>query len=131
MTTSRRNLFCVQALTGENGFILISVLTLMVTLILVGATTYIVSSSNAKIGGNYKTSETALQVAMAGTEQAREALRAANASSTTTTNFSEELAAHRGTNGVLNVYPTTVDDTTLANGTMNVGGISYTYNAYV
>jgi Tfp pilus assembly protein PilX len=131
MAISRRNLFCVQALTGENGFILISVLTLMVTLILVGATTYIVSSSNAKIGGNYKTSETALQVAMAGTEQARENLRSANAASTITSDFSQELAAHAGANGVLNAYPTTVDDTTLANGTMNVGGISYTYNAYV
>jgi len=124
--------FCnVKTLSSENGFILIAVLTLMVTLILVGATTYIVSSNNAKIGGNYKTSETALQVAMAGTEKAREALRAANASSTTTTDFSQELAAHVGVNGVLNAYPTTVDDTTLANGTMNVGGITYTYNAYL
>jgi Tfp pilus assembly protein PilX len=124
--------FCnVKTLSSENGFILIAVLTLMVTLILVGATTYIVSSNNAKIGGNYKTSETALQVAMAGTEKAREALRAANASSTTTTDFSQELAAHVGVNGVLNAYPTTVDDTTLANGTMNIGGNSYTYNAYL
>src|SRR5258706_7185124 len=131
MTTSRRNLFCVQALTGENGFILISVLTLMVTLILVGATTYIVSSSNAKIGGNYRTSETALQVAMAGTEQAREALRAANASSATTSSFTEELVARVGANAVLNGYTSTTDDVPMATGTMNVGGKTYTYNAYL
>ena len=131
ISRSIKNLFRSKALASENGFILIAALTLMVTLILVGATTYIVSSNNAKIGGNYKTSEIVLQVAMAGTEKAREALRAANASSTTTSNFSEELTAHVGANGVLNAYPSTVDDTTLANGTMNVGGKNYTYNAYV
>jgi len=125
------NFYRIQCLSNENGFILIAVLTLMVTLILVGATTYIVTSSNAKIGGNYKTSETALQVAMAGAEKARETLRAANASSTTTTNFSEELAAHVGANGVLNGYSTTTDDTVLVSGTMAIAGKSYVYNAYV
>ena len=133
MQISRKitNFYRIQCLSNENGFILIAVLTLMVTLILVGATTYIVSSSNAKIGGNYKTSETALQVAMAGAEKARETLRAANASSTTTTNFSEELAAHVGANGVLNGYSTTTDDTVLVSGTMAIAGKSYVYNAYV
>ena len=133
MQISRKitNLYRIQCLSNENGFILIAVLTLMVTLILVGATTYIVSSSNAKIGGNYKTSETALQVAMAGAEKARETLRAANASSTTTTNFSEELAAHVGANGVLNGYSTTTDDTVLVSGTMAIAGKSYVYNTYV
>ena len=133
MQTPRRisNFFRVKPVGLQDGFILIAVLTLMATVLLVGATTYLVSSNNVKIGANYKTSQIALQVAMAGTEQAREALRSANASSTTTSNFSEELLARVGANGVLNAYPSTVDDTTLANGTMTVGGQTYTYNAYL
>jgi hypothetical protein len=126
-----KNFFCVKALSGEKGVILIAVLTLMVTLILVGATTYIVSSSNIKIGANFKSSETALQVAMAGAEKAREALRYANASSTTATNFSEELLARVGANSVLNGYTSTTDDVPMATGTMSVGGKTYTYNAYL
>jgi Tfp pilus assembly protein PilX len=121
----------VRILQRQDGFILVVALTLLTTLILVGVTTYLVSSTNAKVGGNYKLSQAVLQVAMAGTEQARENLRSANAASTVTSDFSQELAAHAGGNGVLNAYPTTVDDTTLANGTMSVGGKSYIYNAYV
>jgi hypothetical protein len=68
---------------------------------------------------------------MAGAEKARETLRAANASSTTKSNFSEELAARAGANGVLNSYPTIVDDSVLATGSMDVGGKTYTYNAYL
>ena len=120
-----------RILGKDDGFILIAALTLMATLVLVGATTYIVSSSNAKVGANYKTSQIALQVAMGGGEKARETLRAANASSTTKSNFSEELAARAGANGVLNAYPTIVDDSALATGSMDVGGKTYTYNAYV
>jgi Tfp pilus assembly protein PilX len=123
--------FVVKACRSEQGVILIAVLTLMVTLVLVGATTYIVSSSNVKIGANFKASETVLQVAMAGTEKAREALRAANASSTTTTNFSEELLARVGANSALNGYTSTTDDVPMATGTMSVGGKTYTYNAYL
>jgi len=129
MQTARKikDCFWVQALSRENGFILIAALTLMVTLILVGATTYIVSSNNAKIGGNYKTSETALQVAMAGAEKARESLRALNAVSTDKTVFSTELAGRVGSNGVLNGNATSTDDLVLASGTL----ASYTYNAYL
>ena len=123
--------FIARACRGEKGVILIAVLTLMVTLILVGATTYIVSSSNVKIGANFKSSETVLQVAMAGVEKAREALRAANAASTVTTDFSQELAARVGANGVLNGYTTTTDDVAMATGTMSVAGKTYTYNAYL
>jgi Tfp pilus assembly protein PilX len=123
--------FVANACRSEQGVILIAVLTLMVTLILVGATTYIVSSSNIKISANFKSSETVLQVAMAGSEKAREALRAANAASTVTTDFSQELAARVGANGVLNGYSTTTDDVPMATGTMNVGGNTYTYNAYL
>jgi len=82
-----------------------------------------------KVGGNYKTNQTALQVAMAGAEKAREALRAANASSSNSTNFSEELLARVGANGVLNGYTSSTDDSALASSSTLVSG--YTYNAYL
>ena len=51
MQTARkiRNAICLKALSHENGMILVAALTLMATLILVGVTTYIVSSNNLKI----------------------------------------------------------------------------------
>lgn len=79
---------------NENGVILIVALTLLTALILAGATAFIVASTEVKVGGNFRTNQTALQVAMAGSEQARETLRAANASSANPANFSEELAAY-------------------------------------
>ena len=99
---------------NEKGVVLIAVLVLLTTLILVGTTAFIVSSTDVKVGGNYKMNQTALQVAMAGAEKAREALRAANAASTNTSNFSEELAARVGANGLLNGYTSTTDDSPIA-----------------
>jgi hypothetical protein len=119
--------FVAKACRSEKGVILIAVLTLMVTLILVGATTYIVSSSNIKIGANFKSSEAALQVAMAGAEKARETLRALNVASSDKTVFSTELAGRVGGNSVLNGNATATDDLVLATGTLG----SYTYNAYL
>lgn len=87
----------MSLLANERGIVLIAVLCLIATLVLVGTTAYIVSSTDVKIGGNFRTNQTALQVAMAGTEQARQTLRAANASSSNTTNFSEELVAYAST----------------------------------
>lgn len=118
---------CARILSKDDGFILIAALTLMATLVLVGATTYIVSSSNAKVGANFKTSQTALQVAMAGAERGREILRALNASSTNKTQFSEELAQYVGANGQLNGNATSSDDPLLATGTLG----NYAYNAYL
>jgi Tfp pilus assembly protein PilX len=118
-----------RRLANENGIVLIAVLCLLATLVLVGTTAFIVSSTDVKVGGNYKLNQTALQVAMAGAEKGREALRYANANSTTKTNFSEELAARVGANSVLNPYPTTVDDSPIATSSTLVSG--YTYNAYV
>jgi len=119
----------IRLLANERGIVLIAVLCLIATLVLVGTTAYIVSSTDVKIGGNFRTNQTALQVAMAGAEQARQTLRVANASSTNTSNFSEELAARAGANGVLNAYPTTVDDTAITSSSSLVSG--YTYNAYL
>ncbi len=118
-----------QKLDDEKGLVLIAVLCLLAALVLVGTTAFIVSSTDVKVVSNYKTGQTALQVAMAGTEKAREALRAANASSTNTSNFSEELAARVGANGVLNGYTSSTDDSALASSSALVSG--YTYNAYL
>ena len=114
---------------SEKGVVLIAALCLMATLVLVGATAFLVSSTDVKIGGNFKTNQVALQVAMAGTEQARETLRALNAASTTKTNFSEELAARVGANAVLNGYTSSTDDSPLASSSTLVSG--YTFNAYL
>src|SRR2546427_10122861 len=107
---------------NDSGLILIAVLTLLAALILAGATAFIVTSTNVKVGGNFKTNQTALQVAMAGAEKARETLRASNAASSNRTNFSEELAARVGANAVLNGYTSSTDDSPLASSSTLVPG---------
>jgi Tfp pilus assembly protein PilX len=130
MNQSRRRL------GRQDGYILIAALTLMATLLLVGATTYIVSSSNAKIGANFKTSQATLQVAMAGIEQARELLRQANAASANIESFSEELAARVGSNTTLDNPLSSTDDLNVITGntsaaTMAVGNSTFSYKVYV
>src|SRR6187399_1889659 len=122
-----KNAILINMLRRQDGFILIAALTLMATLILVGATTYVVTSSNLKVGANFKTSQTALQAAMAGAERGREVLRLANASSSDKTKFSDELVSHKGGNNVLEGYAANSDDPVLASGTLG----SYTYSAYL
>ena len=124
-----RQALASNKLADEKGLVLIAVLCLLATLVLVGTTAFIVSSTDVKVGSNYKTNQTALQVAMAGTEKAREALRDANAHSTNTANFSEELTAHVGANGVLDGYTSSTDDSALASSSTFASG--YTYNAYL
>jgi Tfp pilus assembly protein PilX len=114
---------------SEKGVVLIAALCLMATLVLIGATAFLVSSTDVKIGSNFKTNQVALQVAMAGTEQARETLRALNAASANRTNFSEELAARVGANAALNGYTSSTDDLPLASSSTLVTG--YTFNAYL
>jgi hypothetical protein len=130
------NSCCLKSHGGEDGFILVAALTLMAILLLVGATTYIVSSSNAKVAGNLKTSQAALQVAMAGTEQARELIRQANSTSANVESFSEELSARVGSNGQLNDPLSSTDDLNVITGnttaaTMTVGNATYSYKVYV
>jgi Tfp pilus assembly protein PilX len=115
----------ISLLANEKGIVLVAVLCLIATLVLVGTTAYIVSSTDVKIGGNFRTNQTALQVAMAGAEQARQTLRVTNASSTNPSNFSEELAARVGANGVLNGYTSSTDDVPLVPSTSLVSGYSY------
>ena len=112
-------------LKSENGVLLIAALTLLSALTLVGTTAYLLSSTDIKIGGNFRNNQMALQVAMAGAERARQAFRLENMSSSDAGSFSDELnsSARKGANGVLNGYSTTTDDQAIASGTLN--GSSY------
>jgi Tfp pilus assembly protein PilX len=118
-----------KSLNDESGMILIVALMLLAALTLAGATAYIVASTDVKVSGNFKSSQTALQVAMAGTEQARQTLRALNVASANPTNFSEELASRVGANSALNGYAPSTDDVPIATSSTLVSG--YTYNAYL
>ena len=119
----------IRLLNDESGIILIAVLTLLSALILAGVTAFIMASTNIKVGGNLKTNQTALQLAMAGAEQGRQNLRALNSASVVKSNFTEELTSRRGANGALNGYTSSTDDVPIANSNALVSG--YTYNAYV
>ncbi len=128
MRTQRRStmFLAVERLArSERGFLLIAALTVLSALTLLGTTAYLLSSTDIKIGGNFRNSHAALQVAMAGAERARQALRLENLSSSDSGSFSDELnsSARKGANGTLDGFSTTTDDQPLASGTLN--GISY------
>ena len=63
----------------ENGVVLMVVLIFVGILALVGATATIITTTDTKIGANYKTAEKALYVAEAGAHEARERLRPSSA----------------------------------------------------
>jgi Tfp pilus assembly protein PilX len=113
----------------EKGFLLIAALTLMAALTLLGTTAYILSSTDIKIGGNFRNNQMVLQAAMAGAERAREALRVENLASSNKISFGDELnsMARKGANGSLDGYSGTTDDIPLTTGTIN----NVTYNAYL
>lgn len=115
----------------EQGFVLIAGLTLLTALVLLGTTAHILSSTDIKIGGNFRNSQLTLQAAMAGAERAREAVRALNASSVVTDSFSEELLSRVGTNLVLNGYSATTDDVAMASGTIGTAPGTASYVAYL
>jgi Tfp pilus assembly protein PilX len=126
MLQRRFTAFAVDRLfKSEKGFLLVAALTLLSALTLLGTTAYLLSSTDIKIGGNFRNNQMALQVAMAGAERARQALRLENLSSSDSGSFSDELnsSTRKGANGVLNGYSTTTDDQSVASGTLN--GISY------
>lgn len=131
-----RNRIRIGTLKNQNGFILIAALTLLAALILGGATAFLVASTNVKVSGNFRMNQMALQVAMAGAERAREILRQANATSSNTASFSEELAARVGSNGQLNDPMSTTDDLNVITGntssaSMTVGSSSVSYLVYL
>jgi Tfp pilus assembly protein PilX len=116
---------------NERGFLLVAALTLLSALTLLGTTAYILSSTDIKIGGNFRNSQLTLQAAMAGGERAREVLRALNASSAVVDSFSEELLSRVGANLVLNGYSTSTDDVALASGTVGTAPGTASYVAYL
>jgi len=117
-------------LRGESGFLLIAALVFLAILSLVGTTAYLLSSTDIKIGGNYRNTRKALQVALAGTEQGREVLRQVNAGNgspvtTDPTSFNAELVYYAAGNqplissGTLDGYSYTV---TMSNDADDPGG---------
>jgi Tfp pilus assembly protein PilX len=120
-----------NSIPNEKGFILIVALTLMASLTLLGTTAYILSSTDIKIGGNFRNNQLTLQAAMAGIERAREVLRGLNASSAAVDSFSEELLSRVGANSVLNGYSATTDDVALASGTVGTAPGTASYVAYL
>ena len=123
MKLARARWFEIAA--GEKGFMLVAALTLMTALTLIGTTAYLLSSTDIKVGTNFRNSQQVLQVAMAGGERARELLRQENRSSGDVTTFSDELSnsARKGQNNTLDGYTASTDDTAIASGT--IGGIAY------
>ena len=126
-TDQTQNLTLRKFVSNQKGFILIAALTLLTVLTLLGTTAYILSSTDIRVGGNFRDSQLALQVAMAGSERARQIIREANATSTNSASFSEELAALVGANSTLNDPLSTTDDVVYTSGTMN----NVSYVAYV
>lgn len=112
-----------QVAGSQDGFLLVSALTLLSVLILVGGTAVLLSSTDLKIAANFRATESTLQVAMAGTQRAREILRQANVASTNMAFFTDELTGFVGSNGVLNGYGSGTDDIAVTSGTLN--GVSY------
>jgi len=126
-TDQKQNLTLRKFVSNQKGFILIAALTLLTVLTLLGTTAYILSSTDIRVGGNFRDSQLALQIAMAGSERARQIIREANATSTNPASFSEELAALVGANSTLNDPLSTTDDVVYTSGTMN----NVSYVAYV
>jgi len=118
--------FSVRGVIGnERGLVLVVALVLLVTLTLVGTTAHIVTSTDIKIGGNFRESQEALQVAMAGAEHGREILRALNQVSVDPESFSDELAARVGGNAALEGYGS--DDVPLVSSAVG----DFTYDVFL
>jgi Tfp pilus assembly protein PilX len=116
---------------NDKGFLLIAALTLLTALTVLGTTAYLLSSTDIKIGGNFRNGEMVLQAAMAGAERGRETLRLLNLSSTNKYSFSDELLSRVGPNAILNGYSATTDDVALASGTFGSAYSSVSYVAYL
>src|SRR5262245_18292667 len=119
----------LKLVKNQDGYMLVAALTLLTGLTLLGTTAYILSSTDIKVGTNFKRSQQALQVAMAGGEQARELLRQENLASGDSTTFNDELekVARKGANGTLDGYMATTYDQAIT--TATIDGIAY--SAYV
>ena len=127
-TEQKQNGTVKTKFANEKGFLLIAALTLLTVLALLGTTAYILSSTDIKIGSNYRNTQLALQVAIGGAEQARAKLVSdLYPTSGSLVSLSTKLAAVKGPNNVLNGYASGSDDIVLASGSLN----GATYVAYL
>src|SRR5918998_530186 len=103
-------LFCT--FKSDKGFLLIAALALLSVLTLLGTTAALLTGTDTKISGNFRNSQAALQVAMAGAQRAKEALRQENKSSTDPASFNDELtnSTRDGADNTLDGYTPTTDD---------------------
>lgn len=105
-----------RLLANEKGMLLVAGLVLLAAMTMVGTTAYLLSSTDIKIGANFKNSQQALRVAQAGAERGREILRKENGDEERgpdPTSFNSELIYYAAGNvpiatGTLNGYNYTV-----------------------
>lgn len=105
---------CARVLSSQDGFLLVAALVLLATLTMLGTTAYLLSSTDIKVGGSFKTSQESLAVAQAGAERGREVLRQINGNQTIAadpTTFNSELVYYQNvalTSGTIGSYSYTV-----------------------
>ncbi len=119
----------LRTFKSEKGFLLVATLALLSVLTLLGTTASLLTSTETKISGNFRNSQAALQVAMAGAQRAKEALRQENKSSSDPASFNDELtnSTRDGADNTLDGYTPTTDDQPIVTGTLN----QVSYSAYV
>jgi Tfp pilus assembly protein PilX len=118
-----------RTVNSDKGFLLVAALALLSVLTLLGTTAALLTQTDTKISGNFRNTQSALQVAMGAAQRAKEVLRQENASSSDPASFDEELAnsTRQGPNTTLDGYTPTSDDQPIAAGTMNL----VSYSAYL
>ena len=116
-------IFC--KLKSDKGFLLVAALALLSVLTLLGTTAALLTRTNNKMSGNFRNSQSALQVAIGGAQRAKEVLRQENTSSSDPASFDDELAnsTRKGVDNTLDGYTPTTDDQPIAAGTINL--VSY------
>jgi Tfp pilus assembly protein PilX len=119
----------LRTVKSEKGFLLVAALALLSVLTLLGTTAALLTGTDTKISGNFRNSQAALQVAMAGAQRAKEALRQENKSSADPASFNDELTdgTRDGADNTLDGYTPTTDDQPIVTGTLN----QVSYSAYV
>jgi Tfp pilus assembly protein PilX len=118
-----------RTVNSDKGFLLVAALALLSVLTLLGTTAALLTQTDTKISGNFRNTQSALQVAMGTAQRAKEVLRQENTSSSDPASFDEELAnsTRQGPNTTLDGYTPTSDDQPIAAGTMNL----ISYSAYL
>ena len=125
LTRTTKKLNLGSPCVNEKGIVLAVVLMFLAVLGAMGSITVVMTRAEIKTGDNYKNTEQAFFLAQAGTEHAREQLRATNAVSAIKGSFTDELGDSAGLDGLLDGYVAGTDDVPLINsGSLTEG--SYT-----